>query len=391
MENKIYEKCRLLGLYSPIFVCKMTEFSLSLEDELYEQIPMFREAFEGLQLISSSLDLDCAPVNMKEDNFDSLRPITSLVYCCLMDVKVSDKLKELYDPIAELNYSLLLWTNMALIISDCLNKFSNPEDIKILDRRKIIQEEIIAGEQYLSEYCLFLKDREKVLNIMFPGVSDITPKILSMLENNQVTRNSCGIFNSFIESLIDLLIPNYYEISFRFEKGLELIEEINHCKRGKIHWRQYEKLGIKILRFLFVPPFIKVYKQPRTEIGDSKRDAVLPNNQFSGFWNLLRHEFESKHIICEFKNYASTTGKEELNQLRLYLSKPTVGRFGLLFVRDKPKKQLLEARKRAYEEHRILILILDDETVKKMIKMRAYSGSPEEILEQLKIEFELKY
>ncbi|KPJ48884.1 MAG: hypothetical protein AMJ41_04055, partial [candidate division Zixibacteria bacterium DG_27] len=102
-------------------------------------------------------------------------------------------------------------------------------------------------------------------------------------------------------------------------------------------------------------------------------------------------EFNSRHIICEFKNYSSKASKGELNQLRLYLAKPTVGRFGLLFVRKAPSKQLLAARKRAYEESQVLILLLNDELVEKMLKMRAFTGHPEEILEDLKIEFELSY
>jgi hypothetical protein len=51
----------------------------------------------------------------------------------------------------------------------------------------------------------------------------------------------------------------------------------------------------------------------------------------------------------------------------------------------------LNAQKRAYEESGILILIIDDETLEKMLKMRAYTGGADEMLQSLKIEFELNY
>lgn len=140
-----------------------------------------------------------------------------------------------------------------------------------------------------------------------------------------------------------------------------------------------------------MPPFKNVIEQSRTEAGDTRRDAVLPNNQYSGFWQLIRNEFDSRHIVCEFKNYFTKTSKAQLNQLRIYLSKPTVGRFGLLFVRHTPSLHLLAARRRAYEESRILILILSDELVMQMLKIRAFTGHPEDILENLKIQFELSY
>jgi hypothetical protein len=64
------------------------------------------------------------------------------------------------------------------------------------------------------------------------------------------------------------------------------------------------------------------------------------------------HNYVGWMIGASYRNYMTP----------LYLSKPTVGNFGLLFTRKKSSKKLLLARRRAYEESKILILIIDDAT-----------------------------
>jgi hypothetical protein len=122
-----------------------------------------------------------------------------------------------------------------------------------------------------------------------------------------------------------------------------------------------------------------------------RRDAILPNNQFQGFWRHIWDEFQCHHVVREFKNGVHEQSKEAINQLRIYLSKPTIGRFGLLFVRHSPAKSLLQAQKDAYEQERILILIIDDLLLCRLLQARAFLGSAEDVLENEKIKFEIDY
>lgn len=63
----------------------------------------------------------------------------------------------------------------------------------------------------------------------------------------------------------------------------------------------------------------------------------------------------------------------------------------MLFIRNKPSKSLLVARKMAYEESGILILIIDDKLLKKLILGRVWFGSCKEVLQREKIKFEINY
>jgi hypothetical protein len=88
----------------------------------------------------------------------------------------------------------------------------------------------------------------------------------------------------------------------------------------------------------------------------------------------------------------SASGGQEnsLNRLRIYLSKPTVGKFGLLFVRTPPAKPLLQAQRDAYEQSRILILILDKKLMS-LLNVRAYLGEADDFLNNEKVNFEIYY
>jgi len=131
--------------------------------------------------------------------------------------------------------------------------------------------------------------------------------------------------------------------------------------------------------------------QARSTDRHERRDAILPNNLYAGFWQIIRTEFESRHVVCEFKNSAGINSKQALNQLRIYLSKPTIGRFGLLFIRRPPSKSLLQAQRNAYEQSRILILPIDDAKLGRLLIARAYLGSCDDLLEREKIRFEIEY
>jgi hypothetical protein len=131
--------------------------------------------------------------------------------------------------------------------------------------------------------------------------------------------------------------------------------------------------------------------QSRGGGGHERRDAILPNRRSTPFGKLVWDEFESRHIVFELKNSEKTSSKDSLNQLRIYLSKPTIGRFGILVTRTPPGQSLLQAQRNAFEQSRILILIIDDEKLIDMMIAHVYLGSPDEVLEREKLVFEINY
>jgi CheY-like chemotaxis protein len=175
------------------------------------------------------------------------------------------------------------------------------------------------------------------------------------------------------------------------DRGSDLLKRFLSCKPGHEDARVFEALCVDILEYLFVPPLKRVVAQSARSDGHAIRDAVLPNNATGYFWDSLRRELDAKHVVVEFKNYISAVGKDEVIQLRQYLTRKSIGRFGLLVSRLPPSESALTARADAYGEQGCLILFVDDDTIRKMIDTRRNGGNPALILQQMKEEFEVEY
>jgi CheY-like chemotaxis protein len=175
------------------------------------------------------------------------------------------------------------------------------------------------------------------------------------------------------------------------DKGAYLIDRLQLCLPGRSMAAQFEALCVEILEFLFVPPLKKIVPQVRRADGHDIRDAIMPNNAANYFWSSLRRELDAKHIVAEFKNYTEPVGKTEVLQLREYLARKSLGRFGLLISRLPPTQPALIARADAYSDQNCLILFLHDGDLKSMLETRRQGGDPSVILEQMKEEFEWAY
>ena len=393
MEKEHHNKIRLLGVYSALLVHKAFWALWTKEEDLRREIKIISEVKDGIKMIGTSLGFDIFPEDLiVKDSFDTNRPITSLVFCCLDNDNdpIRSYLEKVYGSSSKFVYTFSQMTAVARGVINFLSLATIQNTISH-KRDELIESEAHLGKAFIQQYALFLHNNKSAISKLFPEIAEGFNDLQRTIQDSQLTKKACAILLEKFDPVFNSLYPEYNELLERLKRAEQLTEELKRCKSGQANWRKYEKLGIRILRFLFMPPFKRVLEQSRTEAGDTRRDAVLPNNQYGGFWQLIRDEFDSRHIVCEFKNYFTKTSKVQLNQLRLYLSKPTVGRFGLLFIRHTPSPQLLVARCRAYEESHILILILSDELVKQMLKMRAFTGRPENILEDLKIQFELSY
>ena len=154
---------------------------------------------------------------------------------------------------------------------------------------------------------------------------------------------------------------------------------------------KFEGLCVDILEYLFVPPLTRVVSQSARLDRQDIRDAVLPNSASGYFWESIRREFDARHLVVEFKNYVGPVDKNDVIQLRQYVGRKFLGRFGVLISRFQPTKSALTARANAYEEQNVLILFLDDDTIRRLIDVRRHGSDPAVILQEMKEAFEIAY
>ncbi|MDX6403759.1 MAG: hypothetical protein QOH70_1214 [Blastocatellia bacterium] len=359
------------------------------EDAHSLKLDELNEYREGLLTVTASLGIDVSRDSIFSDELSFEEPASQIIQLALFQQEIRDAIENAYGG----HYSFAFELAQLLSLTRILSSFSRGMNLKRAPkkRRLLLRKERDRSNSCMQKIGEFIAASEDTIRHIFGADFAFSLVELAKAINSGKTTLlwAAGIYTA-TESLINQLVPHYPDIAERLKRRRELVNELSNCEAGIASWKAYEDVCLKILRYSFLPPFKEVKIQARSSGNLERRDAILPNNQYSGFWHLIRTEFESKHVVCEFKN-GLLNSKNALNQLRIYLSKPTIGRFGLLFVRDSPSKSLIQAQRDAYEQSKIMIIILDDQKVTRLLTARAFLGSADDFLNNEKVTFEVNY
>lgn len=348
---------------------------------------------EGVECIAQALGLEFKRQWLFTRRFELGDDLTEVMPAMLENILLEDKFSRQIRETFGKHYVFEFMLSQMIVVASIIRFFQHMDLRSVPShRRPLIGGQRALAHEYLTAVGTILKQQQLLIRDLHDA--DFATRCESFsffLLNEKQSLSRFAKLSDYTSDLLDHLIPHFNTIHDQLERAESLIADLKSCGRGRTAWRSYEEVCLKCIRFLFVPPFRKILVQARTANGCEVRDAVLPNNQFGGFWKLIKEEFDSKHVICEFKNLSRMSTKQDLNQLRLYLSKPTVGRFGLLFTRYGADAGFVAAQRHAYEQQRILVLLITDTILVRMLKARAFIGSADFILEDLKAEFEVTY
>lgn len=174
------------------------------------------------------------------------------------------------------------------------------------------------------------------------------------------------------------------------KQGNTLLRRLKECKYGKDSWREYEEIGTDIIEYLFNDDFVD-YKasSQNTSIDKSKRtDLVIDNNfkENNSFWGKMFHEYSSKVIIIDFKNYTSELNQDDIYKMSKYLNN-TVSDFGIVISRkglnNGAKIQLINLLK----DQKKLILSVKDLDLIEMINFKMKGKDPKKIINNILFSF----
>ena len=87
-------------------------------------------------------------------------------------------------------------------------------------------------------------------------------------------------------------------------------------------------------------------------------------------------------IVFECKNYCNPIGQNELHQMTQYLQGVALGKFGIISTRLEPSKNAFEARKKAFNDLKVIILFIDDFDYTQMVELKRVTNNPEEYLKR---------
>lgn len=229
----------------------------------------------------------------------------------------------------------------------------------------------IIKKKYINDNQIHLIDINDLLSVISEHIID-TKQIFE------------GIISPFLKNKLK---NKRSDISIY--RAPKLLSELKKCPEGIKGWKKFEDICIDIISFVFRDSFrnFKMKVQSRNYNNMDIRDAIVQNTG-KNFWEEIRHDYNAKNIVFEFKNLSKKIGKKELIQVSDYLEKGSLGRVGIIFSRKGLSKSGVEKQQSLLRDAKKLILVLSENDLMDLINKKMQKEEPEQILEILRFEVE---
>lgn len=168
-----------------------------------------------------------------------------------------------------------------------------------------------------------------------------------------------------------------------------LLDELRQIVPGRGTWSTYQKLVGRILERLFCPPLSSPLLGRSDEDRINRRDIVLPNYAESGFWLFVRQRYAADFVVVDAKNYSELVGKQEALQVLNYLKVHGAGMLGLIITRYGADVACGATMREQWTISGKLLVVLSDDHLSQMLRVREAGGPPEEVVRQCIEEFRL--
>lgn len=160
------------------------------------------------------------------------------------------------------------------------------------------------------------------------------------------------------------------------------IETLQLITAGKKQCKSYEKFCTNTLKYLFLDKLDLWEEQHKTEEGMYVFDLIckIKNNVVDDFFGVIEEYFKSKYIIFEFKNYTEAISQSEVCTTEKYLYQTALRKVAIIITRNGINVNGEKMIKGILRETGKLILVLNDEEVKEMIKLKEKGENPSIVL-----------
>lgn len=298
----------------------------------------------GYQTVNEA-DMKEVKSNLPSRRADIIAKKEEKIYC--IEVKFSTISEKTIEQV----YSYISGTDMIPVI---VTAFEVKEEEKSIYKNKYPELEIID----ISNLLYVVKDTDKLkyelISILPFSVEDISPQ------------------KSFID--IDFLQHNNYIES--------LIKELDLCKSGKIFFSTYEDVCYRILELLFSEDLALWKKQEKSNNDLYRFDLLcrIKDDNKKTFWSIVENYFKTKYIIFEFKNYSQAVTQKEIYTTERYLYSKALRSVGIIITPNGYDTNAFWAAKGCLRENGKLILLLTNNDLLEMIKMKNDEENPSEYL-----------
>jgi DNA-binding NarL/FixJ family response regulator len=167
----------------------------------------------------------------------------------------------------------------------------------------------------------------------------------------------------------------------------EYANRLAGLKPGRRDARRYEELLAEVLPFLFEGHLTDFESQCRHHEGEEIWDIVAYSNSGAPFWETIRQQHQTGQILFELKNVGTLRSAHVL-QLVGYLGDPLM-HFGVIVARNAPTQGAVRQARRTLERSggKKVILILGDDEILEMLRVKAGGGDPSDCLRHIYLAF----
>jgi hypothetical protein len=166
----------------------------------------------------------------------------------------------------------------------------------------------------------------------------------------------------------------------RNQKGMEFIKRLDVIPEGSDGWRKFEQWCTEVVGHLFGRQFGFSQPQGPSDHGMHRRDLLVRLRPSHDFWTALAHDFRSRYVLFEFKNYEHPIGQDEIYSTEKYLFTTALRSVCFIIARNGANENANSAASGALREAGKLIIILDIQEVRNMLAASDDGQEPEILL-----------
>ena len=155
-----------------------------------------------------------------------------------------------------------------------------------------------------------------------------------------------------------------------------------HLRQNVLTPSDYEELCQEVFVHLFDPDLYGFQRQSATTDGGNRYDFICRIKPGNAFWDTLRHDFRTRAILFECKNYEKPIGPDQVYSTERYLFSGGLRTVCLLISRLSPSDGALRAAQGAMREAGKLIILLSNEDLIAMLKLKSTPDGPENYLDE---------
>lgn len=251
----------------------------------------------------------------------------------------------------------------------------------------VLSSDIAPGlrEELEKDFQISIVDRTDLL-VMTSNRPELNDKIRSLLETEASTGpRSPG------EAVERIRASNRNTESVpeteQETKGHDLCEELKSIGKGKSNWRDYEIKSAEALRYLFGEDLNGWHDQKRTDDGLNRYDLICRVKPLSEFWSFVIDDLGSRYVLFEFKNYVGFIKQGQVLTTEKYLLIKALRSVAFILSRKGPDKNAFLTTQGAMREHGKLMIMLTDDDICAMLKMKDEGDDPADYLFELVDEF----